>query len=58
MTCPNCGQHLVPQGGCYMCVNCGYSACDLRYARANTNARRPVLIDGDRIIAIYFGNLN
>lgn len=26
-TCPECGEHLVYEGGCTMCKNCGYSKC-------------------------------
>lgn len=25
--CPECGEHLVYEGGCTMCKNCGYSKC-------------------------------
>ena len=27
--CPNCGAELVPEGGCYHCVECGWSACGI-----------------------------
>ena len=26
-TCPECGEHLVYEGGCTMCKNCGFSRC-------------------------------
>lgn len=26
-TCPECGETTVPQGGCVVCMHCGYSAC-------------------------------
>lgn len=25
--CPDCGEHLVYEGGCTLCKNCGYSKC-------------------------------
>lgn len=25
--CPDCGEHLIYEGGCTMCKNCGYSKC-------------------------------
>lgn len=27
--CPKCGAELVNEGGCSMCPECGWSACDL-----------------------------
>lgn len=26
--CPECGEHLVREGGCIQCPNCGWSACE------------------------------
>jgi hypothetical protein len=25
--CPDCGATLIRQGGCLVCVNCGYAPC-------------------------------
>jgi len=25
--CPDCGQHLEPDGGCMYCPYCGWSGC-------------------------------
>lgn len=25
--CPECGEELIPEGGCVFCPNCGYSPC-------------------------------
>ena len=25
--CPECGQQLIPEGGCWVCPNCGFSHC-------------------------------
>lgn len=30
MECPNCKSHMIPQGGCWICYECGWSACNLR----------------------------
>jgi hypothetical protein len=30
MICPVCGDIAIPQGGCYTCMSCGWSACDNR----------------------------
>ncbi|MBI2266448.1 MAG: hypothetical protein HYU64_14995 [Armatimonadetes bacterium] len=27
MSCPDCGNPLISQGGCLMCYVCGYSPC-------------------------------
>ena len=27
-TCPECGAELEAQGGCYICLECGYSKCE------------------------------
>ena len=27
MVCPECGNRLVPEGGCAFCPCCGYSPC-------------------------------
>lgn len=28
-TCPDCGQGMVRQGGCFHCPGCGYSSCGI-----------------------------
>ena len=28
-TCPECGEPLVKRGGCKVCIQCGYEACDV-----------------------------
>jgi len=25
--CPECGSYMQPDGGCWICPNCGYSEC-------------------------------
>lgn len=30
MECPNCKSKMIPQGGCWQCYTCGWSACNLR----------------------------
>jgi ribonucleoside-diphosphate reductase alpha chain len=25
--CPDCGEHLIYEGGCTICKNCGFSKC-------------------------------
>lgn len=25
--CPDCGNEMKPEGGCWVCVYCGYSPC-------------------------------
>lgn len=27
LICPECGYRLIPEGGCSVCINCGYSPC-------------------------------
>ena len=27
--CPDCGSRLIPDGGCKVCVSCGWSACSI-----------------------------
>lgn len=27
MQCPECGNTMIPQGGCHVCLSCGYSPC-------------------------------
>ena len=26
--CPECGDKLWPQGGCFVCLLCGYESCE------------------------------
>ena len=25
--CPDCGSNMIPQGGCGVCMSCGFSTC-------------------------------
>lgn len=27
MKCPDCGGHMMPREGCFICTNCGKSEC-------------------------------
>jgi len=27
VVCPECGERLWPQGGCFVCLLCGYESC-------------------------------
>lgn len=57
MTCPECGCHLIVEGGCKICPNCGYSACENGVEDTPIKARRKrIYIAGaysaDRVMAI------
>ena len=33
MNCPICGGIVIPQGGCYACIECGWGACDSDFCK-------------------------
>ena len=43
MICPMCGSVLIPQGGCYICINCGWAACDNK-----NSTKSQIIVEGEQ----------